>query len=84
MCEHEPNVTFLTLAMTFRMIKFDADAAADDGRVGIWKALLPGGTAELTNTKKWIYFASLGALSIWQNPRWCTSFYANRPDEAKV
>ena len=34
-------------------LKFDADADAnaadadDDGRVGIWKAPLPGGTAEL-------------------------------------
>ena len=30
-------------------LKVDADAAADDGRVGIWKAPLPGGTAELKN-----------------------------------
>ena len=32
-------------------LKVDADAA-DDGRVGIWKAPLPGGTAELKIHKK--------------------------------
>ena len=35
-------------------LKVDADAADDDGRVGIWKAPLPGGTAELK--RRWTYF----------------------------
>ena len=34
-------------------LKVDADADADDdGQVGIWKAPLPGGTAELKNRSK--------------------------------
>ena len=32
-------------------LKVDAADAADDGRVGIWKAPLPDGTAELKKSK---------------------------------
>ena len=38
----------------FPPLKVDADADADaddDGQVGIWKAPLPGGTAELKSSK---------------------------------
>ena len=35
-------------------LKVDADAAADDdGRIGIWKTPLPGGTADLRNERNW-------------------------------
>ena len=39
-------------------LKVDADAdAADDGQVGIWKAPLPGGTAELKTSR--VHFPKL-------------------------
>ena len=51
---------FLRLALSpLKVDADDADDAADDadddddGRVGIWKAPLPGGTAELKSGRKW-------------------------------
>ena len=43
-------------------LKVDADAADadDDGQVGIWKAPLPGGTAELKN--EWWAATNVGIL----------------------
>ena len=42
------KVTEAFLRLALPPLKVDADDAADDdGRVGIWKAPLPGGTAEL-------------------------------------
>ena len=44
------KVTEAFLRLALPPLKVDADDAADDdGRVGIWKAPLPGGTAELKN-----------------------------------
>ena len=46
----------------FPPLKVDdaTDADADDGRVGIWKAPLPGGTAELKKRKSYWSVSEIG------------------------
>ena len=46
-CQNREKVTEAFLRLAHPPLKVDADAADHDGRVGIWKAPLPGGTAEL-------------------------------------
>ena len=47
-------------------LKVDADAADDDGRVGIWKAPLPDGTAELKIDSLWTGIKKFSDLSyVW-------------------
>ena len=47
------KVTEAFLRFALPPLKVDADDAADaDGRVDIWKAPLPGGTAELKSGEK--------------------------------
>ena len=41
------KVTEAFLSLALPLLKVDAATADDDGRVGIWKAPLPDGTAEL-------------------------------------
>ena len=49
----------------------DADAAADDGRVGIWKAPLPGGTAELKIQTTFHQYQKLYSTPPWHGERTC-------------
>ena len=52
-------------------LKVAADAADDDGQVGIWKAPLPGGTAELKIQTTFHQYQKLYSTPPWLGARTC-------------